>query len=146
MLFQLRIDSDTAQDLSDIREAMGHTQQTLHMEQSGRPKGGNVILRDEASHAQGGSSIGTLIAGIAPMAKNVMDRDMKIASRPQHELVALVGQCNLLFSVSNTKCNTSRVFGIIKIRALSPRGTKNNISKFFKITEFRGVVVARCGS
>ena len=48
------------------------------------------------------------------MNKNVMDRDMKSAFRPQHQFVAFVGQGNVPFSMSNTEGNTCRVLGIIE--------------------------------
>ena len=54
------------------------------MEQSGRPTGENVTLRDEASHAQGGCDVSAFVPGIARMAENVMDRDMKIAFRDRN--------------------------------------------------------------
>ena len=70
---------------------MENTPQPLHLKQSGKPTGGNVILRDEASHAQGGCNIGAFIPSFARKAENVMNRDMKSAFGPQHQLVAFVG-------------------------------------------------------
>ena len=48
------------------------------------------------------------------MAKNVVNRDVNSAFRPQHKLVTFVGQGNVPFGMSNTKGNTSRVLGIIE--------------------------------
>ena len=65
-------------------------QQALHIEQSGRPTGENVTLRDEASHTNRGCDVSAFVPGIARMDENVMDRDMKIEIyRPQHEHVAM---------------------------------------------------------
>ena len=78
------------------------------------PTGENVTLRYEASHAQGGCDVSALVPGCARMPENVMDRDMKIALRPQHELVAVVDQGNVPSSMCKTKGNTCRASGIIK--------------------------------
>ena len=78
------------------------------------PTGENVILRDEASHAQGGCDVSASVPCCARMAENVMDRDMKIALRPQHELVAVVDQGNVPSNMSKTKGNTCRASGIMK--------------------------------
>ena len=100
------------QKLSDTRKARENIQQALDLKQSGRPRRGNVKLRDEATHAQGGCNISACIPGTASMAKNGMNRDEKSAFGPQHQLVAFVGQRNDPFSVSYTEGYTCRMLGI----------------------------------
>ena len=48
------------------------------------------------------------------MAKNVVNRDVKSAYRPQHQLPAFVGQSNVPLSMSDTQGNPPSVFGVIE--------------------------------
>ena len=102
-----------------------------------RPSGGNVLFRNKTFHAQKGRDVGTFIPGVASMANILVNRDVKSASRPQHQVVASVGQCNVPPSMSDTQSDTQRV---------SSHRMRTRWSRTQQTSEVCGVVATRCSS
>ena len=88
-LFHLQLNEKGVQTLSHLGETVRDIKRPSK-NLSGQKKR-NVVLGDEASHAQRGGNISAFVPGIANMAKNMMSRDMDNALQTQQEFVASTG-------------------------------------------------------
>ena len=77
------------------------------------PKFWNVVFGDEASHAQRGGSINTLVTRITCLTKN-MGRNMNVTLKLKQKLIANADKHNIPPNMGNTNSDTNHVFGVVQ--------------------------------
>ena len=91
-------------------------------------------MREEASYTQGGSAVSALVPSIASVTRN-MDSNVALALGTQHKIIAIVGQSNLLPSMSDTQSDTGSVFRVVQnVHAFAARDEKVGPSERFSQT------------
>ena len=99
------------ENFGDLGKTLRSLKEALHKKTSLGPKKLGTLVSDEASHAQRGGSISALVTNIACVAKNMIGRHVEITLETQQKCIASACQRDIPLGMSNTKCDTSRVFG-----------------------------------
>ena len=75
---------------------------------------GTITFRDEPIHAKRGRNVGSFIPGVAGVAINMVNGDVKLTFGFQNYVITFAGQANVSSSVSDTTGNTCSVLRVVE--------------------------------
>ena len=136
------------QTFGDAGETMGSVEKALHQKLSGRPQEGDITFRDESVHFKRGRDVGAFVPGVAGVAINVANGDVKLTFSCQNQVLTFAGHGNVSSSVSDTKGNTRSTLGVVEdTHPFTTREKKVDRSEGFReACELRCTIAAQCGS